>query len=81
MSEWEKGQFGTFYKKFLEGLIHASISYAVTGERGYVVHINNFSPKQRFESVKIAQNAVDSFVKKKIKVYVVHNQEDFEGVL
>ena len=67
---WIEGEYGSTKKRYVGGLIVATISYAITGESGYVLHINSRTVKTRFESIDDAKKVADRYIDKKVKEHV-----------
>ncbi len=60
----------TTKKEYLGGLIIASISYAISGNRGYVLHINRRTFKKRFASPDNAKIVADRYVANKVSEHI-----------
>ena len=67
---WTQSEYATS-KRCMGGLIKASISYAMIGESGFVLQINNIIFKKRFDSVESAKRVADNFIEKQAKEYLL----------
>lgn len=68
--EWSEVEYGGCRKHYLNGIVTATISYAVTGEKGYIARIGNVSLKKRFEYMENAKEALDELVKNRCIDYL-----------
>lgn len=75
MTGFKQGEYGSYEKIYVRGLIKASLQRAITGERGYVLYINKLQFKKRFQTVDEAEAVADSIVKKRIVEYLTNESE------
>lgn len=66
---WIETEYST-KKEYIDGLIVATIAYAISGESGYVLHINRRTFKKRFASPDDAKPVADKYVEKRINEYI-----------
>ena len=68
--EWTDVEYGGCHRQYLNGLLTASISYAITGEKGYVARVGKTTLKKRFEYMEDAKTVLDILVKKRCIEYL-----------
>jgi len=69
-NEWSEIKYGGCYKNYMNGLITATISYATTGEKGYIARVGNATLKQRFNNITDAQISLDKLIEKRCINYI-----------
>jgi hypothetical protein len=66
MSGFKGGEFGGFEKIYVPNMIKATLSYAVTGEKGYILRVNDIQFKKRFSDFNEAERIADRYILKKL---------------
>lgn len=67
MSGFKAGRYGSFEKVYVQGMIKATLSWYITGEKGYVLRVNKTEFKKHFETVDAAERVADEYVMKAFK--------------
>lgn len=70
LNEWSKEEYGGSNKRYMNGMVSGSVSWAISGEKGYVARIGNLTLKKRFEYMDDAKNAIDNLVLNRCVKYV-----------
>lgn len=67
---WTKEEYGGSNKNYMGGLVIGSVSWAMTGNRGYIAKVGRITLKKRFEYMDDAKLAIDVLVKKRCMDYI-----------
>lgn len=67
---WTKEECGGFNKNYMRGLVIGSVSWAITGNKGYIARVGGITLKKRFEYMDDAKLAIDVLVKKRCMDYI-----------
>ena len=67
---WSNGDFGGSTKTYMGGLITGSVSWAISGEKGYIARVGNLTFKNRFESMDCAKRKIDILVQNRCLDYI-----------
>lgn len=62
-----EGQYSTFKKVYLQGILKATLSWYLTGEPGWVLRVNNVEFKTHFKNKEDAEKVADAYVLKKFR--------------
>lgn len=66
MTGFIAGNYGSYKKEYVPGLIHASLCWYITGEKGYVLRVNGTEFKKHFMDIEEAERVADRYIMKKL---------------
>lgn len=61
-TEWTDTEYGGSQRIYMDGLVTGHVSYAITGESGYIARVGRLTLKKRFEYIGDAQRTIDKLI-------------------
>ena len=70
MEDWSQQNYGGSNKNYMNGLVIGSVSWAISGEKGYVARVGKITLKKRFKDMDDAKKAIDILVQNRCLDYI-----------